>query len=68
MAILQNLRRCTKTGGSLLLEMYKFTAELLSEYLSELNKSDPEELSVYHPHRQAMIRIRNYILAAPECT
>jgi AraC-like DNA-binding protein len=65
MVILQNLRRCVNTGGSLLLEMYKFTLELLSEYRSELEKSDPTELLVYHPHRQAMNRIRNYILTAP---
>lgn len=65
MAIMQNLRRCTKTGGILLLEMYKFTLQLLSEYVSELEKSDPGELTAYHRHRDAMIRIRNYILAAP---
>ncbi len=65
MTILQNLRNCNRVGGNLLLEMYKFILEFLSEYVGELERSDHDELHAYDTHHVTMVRIHNFIISAP---
>lgn len=64
-AILKNLRACQKKGGSLQLEMHKFVLELLSEYVDEMESAHGTHMPEYTPYKKAIIRVRDYILTAP---
>jgi len=66
LAILRNLRACTKKDASLHLEMHKFILELLSEYFAALQQQMDGRAGEHVRHRKTMIQIKDHILSAPD--